>query len=161
MIPDRYVLLAMSDDALLKHCDEDRYRASGPGGQHRNTTDSAVRLRLPDSDITASASEQRSQHQNRRIALKRLRLEIAFAMRTSDPQPWMDTMPVSQKNSRYPAFVACILDSLAANDFQVSTAAAFLDISTGQLIRILAADPCLWARVNQERQKRDLKPLKR
>jgi hypothetical protein len=161
MTPDRNDLLAMSDDELLNHCDEDRFRASGPGGQHRNKTDSAIRLRLRDSDITSSASEQRSQHQNRRIALKRLRLEIAFELRDPDPTPWTGNVPVGQKNARYPLFVACILDSLSANDFQVSTAAAFFDISTGKLIRILAADTSLWARVNQERQKRDLKPLKK
>lgn len=51
-------------------------RSSGPGGQHVNKTESAVRARHTPSGITVIASERRSQHQNKAEALERLRNKV-------------------------------------------------------------------------------------
>jgi len=49
------------------------YRGSGPGGQHRNVTETGVRIRHLPTGIVVQACENRSQARNREIALERLR----------------------------------------------------------------------------------------
>ena len=65
--------LALEADALLAQCNVDVYTGGGPGGQHRNKTESAVRLTHPPTGVTVTATERRSQHENREVALERLR----------------------------------------------------------------------------------------
>jgi len=48
------------------------FRASGPGGQHRNKVESGVRLFHPPSGVTVTATEGRSQWRNREVAMERL-----------------------------------------------------------------------------------------
>ena len=64
----------------------DYYRASGPGGQHRNTTDSAVRIRHLPTGITVQAADARSQHRNREIALERLAAALRKRLQKRRPR---------------------------------------------------------------------------
>jgi peptide chain release factor len=51
-------------------------RASGPGGQHVNKTDSAIRATHKPTGLVASAQEQRSQHANRKLAKLKLAIML-------------------------------------------------------------------------------------
>ncbi len=69
--------LALPDAALLAECEETFFIGSGPGGQHRNKTESAVRLVHGPTGVAVTATERRSQAQNRAAALARLRERLA------------------------------------------------------------------------------------
>ena len=77
----RAAALLASDDALIAQCEVDRYRASGPGGQHRNKTESAVRLRHKLTGVSAIGEDSRSQAENKVHAVRRLRQSIALDVR--------------------------------------------------------------------------------
>jgi len=85
-------LVPEDDDTLLAACDVEPFRGSGPGGQHRNKTESGIRLLHRPTGITTQASERRSQSQNLGVALDRLRAQLA-ALRAPPPPPRRPTRP--------------------------------------------------------------------
>lgn len=64
----------------------DTYRASGPGGQHVNRTESAVRLTHAPSGVVVTATENRSQIRNREVAFERLVRRLRMLNRVSKPR---------------------------------------------------------------------------
>jgi len=165
---DRNALLELEDEALLRHCRQETYRSSGPGGQHRNKTDSAVRITLEAHEVAASCAEHRSQHRNRSEALRRLRITLALELRKSVPPwdeiergVWQGSWTLGRKDRRYAAFLAHVLDVLEHKKWAVGQAAEILGVSTGKLVRTLANDPQAWNAVNQARGKIGLVNLRR
>ncbi|HVS81362.1 MAG TPA: peptide chain release factor-like protein [Pyrinomonadaceae bacterium] len=71
------ISLPASDEDLLRECEVDTFRSSGPGGQHVNKTESAVRLRHLPSGVVVTSQQERSQHQNKSLCLRKLREKIA------------------------------------------------------------------------------------
>ncbi|WP_419937251.1 peptide chain release factor-like protein [Candidatus Palauibacter sp.] len=80
-----------SDEELLAECSVETFRAGGPGGQHQNKTESAVRLTHRPTGIVVTARESRSQYRNRSRALGRLR--TALKEREYTPAPRRPSKP--------------------------------------------------------------------
>jgi len=168
----------LSDAQLLVQCEVDTYRASGPGGQKRNKTSSAVRLRHSPSGLIVIAEESRSQHENRVRALRRLRQALFLKLR--DPLPPEARTPVAvathpdyreartpegrlhlgRKDPRFWPAVGVVLDVLQAMEARVSDAAAVLGISTANLIDFLHMEAKVWEQANYLRGRFGQKPLR-
>ena len=166
----------LSEDQLLAQCEVDTYRASGPGGQKRNKTSSAVRLRHTPTGLIVIAEESRSQHENKAKALKRLWRALFLELR--DPLPAeltpeavaalpdytdardRDRLHMSPKDPRFWPAVGVVLDVLAAVGAKVAEAAALLGVSTGNLVDFLQTDPKVWQEANRLRTAHGHKALR-
>ncbi|KAK3162677.1 hypothetical protein QOZ80_1BG0092310 [Eleusine coracana subsp. coracana] len=172
--------LGMSDDELMEQCEMGTFKASGPGGQHRNKRESAVRLRHRPTGIIAQAVEDRSQHMNRASALARLRTLIALKVRRSinleeytPPVELLQILPLKStvrgkgvgpqiglKNPKFSPGMQALLDLLYAVEGSVSDAAKILGLSTGALSRLILSDDSLRTAANELRASKGLKPLR-
>jgi protein subunit release factor B len=81
----------LDDEGLARECDETFFVAGGPGGQHRNKTESGVRLAHRATGVVVTATERRSQAMNRGVALERLRAALTELGR--EPKPRRPTRP--------------------------------------------------------------------
>lgn len=155
---ERDRLLALGDAELSARCDFEFIKGTGNGGQHRNKTASAVRVRLRGADFSAYDCGGRSQHRNRAAALYKLRLELALRCRNDPPVP-PGRLRCAVAHADYPLWCARLLDALAAAGWELKIAAAALGLSTSALNKLLHRDPELLVKVNLERGKRQLPPL--
>jgi hypothetical protein len=169
-VPHPY--LALSDEELVRQCVVETMRASGPGGQHRNKTESGVRIRHGPTGVVAQAFERRSQHENRAVALRRLRENIAIDWRQAVDAGSFAIGPelgvilpgakgrVGPANDKFWAGIAGVLDLFVALECSVSGTAAALGISTGALSRLLLESPAVGAKVNELRTARGMRALR-
>lgn len=70
------IILPESDEELLRECEVDTFRSSGPGGQHVNKTESAVRLTHLPSGLVVTCQQERSQRRNKALCLQKLRERV-------------------------------------------------------------------------------------
>lgn len=173
-VGQRRRLVELDDRALVVECEIDLYKASGTGGQKRNKTSSAVRMRHKASGVISKAADSRSQSDNRRKALLRMRVCLALDLR----EPVAPTYAVSPeaadalkkgpygKNSKtrlqpgYLLALAEILDVFEAEGAVLSSAAARLGVTTAALGKLLCGDDRVARRTLEMRSQRGLKPLR-
>ena len=175
--------LAMGDAALLAGCDVHTYKASGPGGQHRNKTSSAVRLHHRATGLSATGEESRSQHENKRRAVRRLRMHLACKIRRpvdlsepevpaaleaclERPRPRggksgrAPRLSVGKRDPRFWPLSALLLDLLEAAGGRLAVAAAAVGVTTSHLAGVLKSERHLLAAARAIRRSHGLGPLK-
>lgn len=158
------------DDArLLAECELHIHRTGGPGGQHRNKVETAIRLIHRPTGVTVSAGETRSQHENKARALARLReaLAVGFRIPPTDAAQWPETarpsggrLRVSDHNAGLAEVLGLVLDAFAAAGGSPSAAAERLGISSSSLTKFLADHPRAWVEANRIRAEVGAGPLR-
>jgi hypothetical protein len=158
---------ALDPAALATQCEFRATRRSGPGGQNRNKVETAVIFTHRPSGITAQASERRTQGENRRMALHRLRLELALTVRRpirkhadlsyAASALWRKRcrgrrIDVNPGHDDFPALLAEALDVWFASGDDPKEAARLLGCSTTQLIRFLKEAPRAMVLINERRR---------
>ena len=157
----------LCDAALLEACEVRRLRRSGPGGQNRNKVETAVQLHHRETGLVAEANERRSQAENRKVAIRRLRMLLALSVRSSRAEPsplWQrrchnGKVAINADHADYPRLLAEVLDWLAQAEWDVRSAAVRLGCTPSQLIRVLTMEPPALALVNRERAVRNMRRL--
>jgi hypothetical protein len=163
----------LTEALLLRQCRWEAFRGPGPGGQKRNKTSSAVRVTHEPTGISATAGESRSQAQNRRRAVERLRHRMMLELRRPiDTEQftrpaWFASaltggtrLDLSPRSAEFLPVAGLVLDVLAAVGWSVSDAGRVLGITTSNLVDFLQADEKVWAHVNRARGAAGLKPLR-
>ena len=175
-------------DTLLKDCRVERTRASGPGGQHRNKVETAIRVTHTPTNILGQAAERRSQTDNKKKALFRLRANLAIDYRApqlsavraaldlenddfvqnlelTTSKLWRSRtgsrkISCNPSHADFPSLLAEALDVMFLTDYSPTLAARLLSVSTSQLIKFLKDEPRAFQSINSIRQKNNQHPLR-
>ena len=172
--------LDLDDEALFAKCDVHCYKSSGPGGQHRNKVSSAVRVKHRPTGVMAHGDQSRSQHENKALAIRRLRMNLACQVRQAlgagpieipptvrqcifQPRGRGGGVPprleVGRRDHRFWLVAAFLLDVLELAEGRLATAAGHIGISTGNLNALLKSDRHLLGAAQQTRKRFGRRPI--
>lgn len=153
-------------------------RSTGPGGQHRNRVATAIRVTHLPTGMSAMGTERRSQLENKKMALYRLRHKLALHHRSElvdddlcapaayEPSAaWLRRLKgrkvkVSVTHDDFPALLAEVLDRLRVDMDDIGDTATAFRVSNSQLIKFLASDQHALHELNERRKKSGQKPLR-
>lgn len=162
---------ALDAEELLAQCVMSRGKTSGPGGQHRNKVQTQVVLTHEATGVSAQAGERREPEVNKRVALRRLRLELAIRHRVAVPAGdirsalWRDRCRFGKigcgvRHADFPSILAEALDVTHACAYDIKSAALRLDVSMSQMVKLFAKHPAALSMVNKEREARGMHPMR-
>ena len=147
---ERDQLLSADDEALSALCRLEFSRGSGNGGQKRNKTSSAIRVRHLPTGVTAEDTAERSWFRNRANALRKLRLKLSLLYR-DEPAP-LPRPVCALEHADYPLWRAVLLDAAEEYGFEPKPTAEFLGMSPSALVKLFYRDKELWENINRKRQ---------
>lgn len=162
----------LTDEDLLRKCELGTGRATGgPGGQHRNKVETQVFLRHVESGLESRADERRSQIENKRVALRRMRLLLATNVRTAVPAGpigsglWKSRVRggrirCNPSHEDFPSLLAEALDVMEACRGDLSRAGLRLEVTMSQLVKLIKDHPPAFTELNRARAGRGEHPLK-
>jgi len=158
----------MNDEVLLGHCQRERCRASGPGGQHvqKNACGIRLSLRHKDRDTVVQCQDLRSLEANTSRALRELRIRLALQERGFASEDCLSrfrqgrSLKISSDNALYYRVVAYFFDVLEDIDFDLPQCAETTGLSSSQIIKCLRQHKLVWQTLQTEREQRGLAKLK-
>lgn len=174
---------------LMRACDARTQTRSGPGGQHRNRTESGVFVTWSGVDvagrpitIVGEGTEKRQQSRNRSAAVLRLRMNLAIAVRTPSPLdcggdhdvtsigPPQETtirerfagtsLRLADDNDDKASVLSMLLNDLHAAGGQPSLIAGAWRVSTSRILACVRSEPAAWAWTNKIRAHHGRGPLR-
>lgn len=155
----------LDPETLLKQCKVDRLRGKGgsAGGQRKNKVETAVRITHEPTGVIGQAGERRDQSVNHKVAVFRLRVELAlrergwFALESMPSERWRarvhdGKLAINERHSDFPALLAEALDALALKRWEPSRAGVLLGVSGTQIVKLLKKEPSAFVLVNFKRR---------
>jgi hypothetical protein len=163
----------LSDQDLLKQCTLNPHKTTGPGGQRKNKKLTAVRLTHKPTSVSVVAGNSRSQAENRKHALKKLRFELARNIRyrgdiseyelPARVRPYIyraQSIRINPSNPVYIHVFNVVLDLLFLFKGDHKKSARYLGTTASQLVRLMQKDSKLLTEVNNIRSRNNLPALK-
>ena len=152
----RDTYLKMTLDELLGACTLKGFQGSGPGGQHRNKTNTGVMLTLRQYNLEIKSCEGRSAKENKTHALRKMQMALALKVRETPPAveiPFPGSNGhIQPSNALFPLFIAHVFDRMAQKNGDTKEAAQAFGLTPSARVKIIRQDKACAEKLQNSRQ---------